>query len=43
MFLNYTGLGFQFAVTGHVVYQKARELGLGHEIPTDWLTSALPS
>jgi ornithine cyclodeaminase/alanine dehydrogenase-like protein (mu-crystallin family) len=43
MFLNYAGLGFQFAVTGHVIYRKARELGLGREIPTDWLTSALPS
>lgn len=43
MFLNYSGLGFQFAVTGHVIYRKARELGLGREIPTDWLTSALPS
>jgi ornithine cyclodeaminase/alanine dehydrogenase-like protein (mu-crystallin family) len=43
MFLNYSGLGFQFAVTGHVIYRKARELGLGREIATDWFTSALPS
>jgi ornithine cyclodeaminase/alanine dehydrogenase-like protein (mu-crystallin family) len=43
MFLNYAGLGFQFALTGHVVFENAKALGLGHEIPTDWLTSALPS
>jgi alanine dehydrogenase len=43
MFLNYTGLGFQFALTGHVIYNNAKAHGLGHEIPTDWLTSALPS
>lgn len=43
LFLNYTGLGYQFAATGHVVYTKARELGLGREIDTDLLTSALPS
>lgn len=43
MFLNYAGLGFQFAVTGHVIYQKAKSLGLGQHIPTDWLTSELTS
>ncbi|MGE0651735.1 MAG: ornithine cyclodeaminase family protein [Alphaproteobacteria bacterium] len=43
MFLNYIGLGFQFAVTGHVIYRRARELGLGRKISTDWFTSALPS
>lgn len=43
MFLNYIGLGVQFAAAGHVIYTKARERGLGREIPTDWLTSALPS
>lgn len=43
LFLNYTGAGYQFAVTGHVVYTKARALGLGREIDTDLLTSALPS
>lgn len=43
MFLNYSGLGFQFAVTGHVIYAAAKRMGLGREIPTDWLTSALPS
>ncbi len=43
MFLNYAGLGFQFAVTGHVIFEKAKSLGLGQRIPTDWLTSELTS
>jgi ornithine cyclodeaminase/alanine dehydrogenase-like protein (mu-crystallin family) len=43
LFLNYTGLGYQFAATGQVIYTKARERGLGREIDTDLLTSALPS
>ena len=43
LFLNYAGLGYQFAATGHVIYRKACELGLGREIDTDLLTSALPS
>jgi alanine dehydrogenase len=42
-FLNYAGLGFQFAATGAIIIEKARALGLGREIPTDWLTSELPS
>ncbi len=43
MFLNYAGLGFQFAATGAVILDKAKALGLGREIPTDWLTSELTS
>ena len=43
LFLNYAGLGYQFAATGHVIYTKARELGLGRELDTDLFTSALPS
>jgi len=43
LFLNYTGLGYQFAATGHVIYTKARERGLGREFDTDLLTSAVPS
>src|SRR6266550_3687830 len=42
-FLNYAGLGYQFAATGHVIYEKARERGLGRELDTDLFTSALPS
>jgi ornithine cyclodeaminase/alanine dehydrogenase-like protein (mu-crystallin family) len=43
MFLNYAGLGFQFAATGALIIEKARALSLGRDIPTGWLTSALPS
>jgi ornithine cyclodeaminase/alanine dehydrogenase-like protein (mu-crystallin family) len=43
LFLNYAGLGYQFAATGHVIYRKARELRLGREFDTDLFTSALPS
>jgi alanine dehydrogenase len=43
LFLNYAGLGYQFAATGHVVYTKARALGLGRELDTDLFTSAVPS
>lgn len=35
-FLNNIGIGIQFATLGHCVYQKARALGLGNEIPGDW-------
>lgn len=37
-FLNNLGMGFQFAAAGSVVYRKAREQGLGHDLPTDWFT-----
>ena len=43
MFLNYSGLGYQFAATGYAIYKKALETGVGRRIDTDWLTSALPS
>ena len=43
LFLNYSGLGYQFAATGYVIYTKARERGLGRELDTDLFTSALPS
>ena len=43
LFLNYSGLGYQFAATGHAIYTKARELGLGRELDTDLFTSAVPS
>jgi ornithine cyclodeaminase/alanine dehydrogenase-like protein (mu-crystallin family) len=33
-----SGLGIQFAATGHVVYQAAKAAGLGRELPTEWLT-----
>ncbi|TAN29130.1 MAG: ornithine cyclodeaminase family protein [Actinomycetota bacterium] len=31
-----SGLGIQFAAVGHVIYQKACQKGLGHDIPSDW-------
>lgn len=37
-FINNLGLGYQFAAAGAVVYRKAKEAGLGHELPTDWFT-----
>jgi alanine dehydrogenase len=43
LFLNYAGLGYQFAATGQVIYARARELGLGRELDTDLFTSAVPS
>lgn len=42
-FLNNLGMGYQFVVAGHVVYEKARALGLGHELPTEWFTESEPS
>ncbi len=43
LFLNYSGLGYQFAATGYAIYKKAKAAGVGRTIDTDWLTSALPS
>jgi ornithine cyclodeaminase/alanine dehydrogenase-like protein (mu-crystallin family) len=37
-FVNNLGLGYQFAAAGSVVYKKAKETGVGHELPTDWFT-----
>lgn len=37
-FLNNTGTGYQFAACGAVAYRKAKEMGLGNELPTDWFT-----
>jgi len=34
-------MGYQFAAAGHVVYQKAREAGLGHQLPMDWFTETV--
>jgi ornithine cyclodeaminase/alanine dehydrogenase-like protein (mu-crystallin family) len=36
VFNNNTGAGTQFAALGSVVLRKAREMGLGREIPTEW-------
>jgi ornithine cyclodeaminase/alanine dehydrogenase-like protein (mu-crystallin family) len=43
LFLNYSGLGYQFAATGYTIYRRACERGLGRPLDTDWFTSAVPS
>lgn len=35
-FLNNVGTGVQFAAMGYFIYTRAKEKGLGREIPTDW-------
>lgn len=30
------GIGIQFAAVAHAVYRRARQLGLGRELPLDW-------
>jgi ornithine cyclodeaminase/alanine dehydrogenase-like protein (mu-crystallin family) len=40
-FLNNLGLGYQFAAAGYVLHRKAREAGLGHQLPTDWFTETV--
>jgi ornithine cyclodeaminase/alanine dehydrogenase-like protein (mu-crystallin family) len=37
-FLNNLGLGYQFAAAGAVVYRRAKEQGVGVQLPTDWFT-----
>lgn len=37
-FINDMGLGLQFAATAGIVYRKAKKIGLGNELPTDWFT-----
>ena len=36
LFNNNTGAGTQFAAVGAAVLKRAREMGLGREIPTEW-------
>jgi len=40
-FLNSTGIGTQFTVLAHLIYSRARELGLGHEMPGDLFTESI--
>ena len=37
-FINDLGLGLQFAAAAGAVWRKAKEQGVGHELPTDWFT-----
>jgi ornithine cyclodeaminase/alanine dehydrogenase-like protein (mu-crystallin family) len=43
LFLNYAGMGYQFAATGHAVLRQARARGVGRELPSDWFTGTVPS
>ena len=43
VFLNYTGMGYQFAATGALIYRRAVERGIGRNLDTDWFTSSAPS
>jgi ornithine cyclodeaminase/alanine dehydrogenase-like protein (mu-crystallin family) len=40
-FLNYHGLGCQFAAVGAVLYQKALAAGRGQKLPSDWFTETV--
>ena len=35
-FLNVGAIGVQFEAVAAFVYERAGQLGLGHEIPTEW-------
>jgi alanine dehydrogenase len=37
-FLNYVGLGYQFAAVGALVHRNAVARGVGRDLPTDWFT-----
>lgn len=40
-FLNYHGVGYQFAAVGAVFYEKAKALGLGTSLPSEWFTETV--
>jgi ornithine cyclodeaminase/alanine dehydrogenase-like protein (mu-crystallin family) len=40
-FLNFIGLGLQFAAAGARVYAQARARGVGRELPTEWFTQTV--
>ena len=40
-FVNNVGIGLQFAAAGALVLDKAREAGLGHELPDDWFSETV--
>ena len=39
LFDNNTGTGIQFAAAGAHILERAKALGRGREIPTDWFTT----
>jgi alanine dehydrogenase len=42
-FLNNRGTGLQFVAVGNLAYRKAREIGLGRDLPTEWFLQATSS
>jgi ornithine cyclodeaminase/alanine dehydrogenase-like protein (mu-crystallin family) len=40
-FVNNVGIGLQFAAVGALVLEKAREAGVGHELPDDWFSETV--
>ncbi len=36
--LNPLGMGYQFAAVGSMIHKRAKEQGVGQELPTDWFT-----
>ncbi len=40
-FVNAAGFGVQFAALGWLAYERARERGIGREIPTEWLVQSV--
>lgn len=42
-FLNYHGVGLQFAAIGALLHRKAIEQGAGRDLPTDWFTEDVHS
>jgi alanine dehydrogenase len=36
--LNFIGLGLQFAAVGARIYELAKQMGLGRELPTEWFS-----
>ena len=41
MLRNGSGIGIQFACVAAKAYERALQLKLGREIPTDWFTQTL--
>ena len=41
LYNNNTGSGIQFAAVGGAVLRRARALGLGRELPTEWFTESV--
>ncbi len=37
-FVNNIGMSLQFAACGAVVYERAKQQGIGHELPGEWFT-----